>query len=74
METFENLMLICKRNMMLPANAATLRGLTYFILWLIYLVSGNIVEVYSQREAWRITFYIFVWYGGYHVQHHSKSI
>ena len=20
--------------------------------------------VYSQREAWRITFYIFVWYGG----------
>ena len=23
------------RNMMLPANAATLRGLTYFILWLI---------------------------------------
>ena len=23
------------RNMMLPANAATLRGLTYLILWLI---------------------------------------
>ena len=25
------------RNMMLPTNAATLRGLTYFILWLIWL-------------------------------------
>ena len=33
----ENLMLFGGnvRNMMLPANAATLRGLTYFILWLI---------------------------------------
>ena len=20
--------------------------------------------VYGQREAWRITFYIFLWYGG----------
>ena len=27
--------------MMLPANAATLRGLTYFILWLYNVVSGN---------------------------------
>ena len=25
-------------------------------------VGGN--GVYSQREAWRITFYIFLWYGG----------
>ena len=57
------------RNLMLPANAATLRGLTYFILWLKYLeilvykfllVGGG---VYSQRKALRITFYMFVLYG-----------
>ena len=29
------------RNMRLYANAASLRGPTYFILWLIYVVSGN---------------------------------
>ena len=31
---------------------------------IVYEISLGASVVYSQREAWRITFYIFMWYGG----------